>query len=268
VRALNVSAVLFLFSWMSINAEEPMIVAHRGASKDAPENTIPAFLLAWEQGADAIEGDFHLTKDGHIVCIHDGDTKRVANTNMVVRNSTLADLRTLSIVHDQENEPKVTVIPTIAEVLAIIPQGKTIYVEVKCGVEIIPGLLMEIDKSGLKEDQVVFISFKEAVIQELKARAPQYKTSWLCSFNKQKSGAITPSSETVLSTLERIRADGLSSNITVPESLIETLRKQGYKWHVWTVDEPNTAKRMKALGAASITTKAPRIIKEAETGMF
>ena len=51
-----------------------MIVAHRGASQHAPENTIPAFELAWKNGADAIEGDFQLTKDGHIVCIHDENT--------------------------------------------------------------------------------------------------------------------------------------------------------------------------------------------------
>ena len=74
-----------------------MIVAHRGASRDAPENTIPAFKLAWEQGADAIEGDFHLTKDGNIVCIHDGNTENVSNTNLVVRESTLAELRKLDV---------------------------------------------------------------------------------------------------------------------------------------------------------------------------
>lgn len=239
-----------------------MIVAHRGASRNAPENTIPAFRLAWEQGADAIEGDFHLTKDGHVVCIHDGDTKRVSTTNRVVRNSTLADLRTLSIVHGPGDEFKGTIIPTISEVFATIPEGKTIYVEVKCGVEIIPELLKEIDKSGLNAEQVVVISFSESVIQELKSRAPQYRASWLCNFHKQKSGEVTPSSETVLSTLKRIHADGLSSNTAVPESLIEAVRKQGYKWHVWTVDDPKTAKRMKALGAASITTNIPKILSE------
>ena len=51
-----------------------MIVAHRGASDDAPENTLQAFHLAWLQNADAIEGDFRLTKDEQIVCIHDEDT--------------------------------------------------------------------------------------------------------------------------------------------------------------------------------------------------
>ncbi len=51
----------------------PLIVAHRGASYDAPENTLAAFRLAWEQGADAIEGDFFLTSDGQILCLHDKD---------------------------------------------------------------------------------------------------------------------------------------------------------------------------------------------------
>lgn len=69
---------LILLSWafLPVDAQTPIIVAHRGASKAAPENTLKAFHLAWEQGADAIEGDFHLTKDGKIVCIHDGNTKR------------------------------------------------------------------------------------------------------------------------------------------------------------------------------------------------
>ena len=51
-------------------------VAHRGASQEAPENTLASFRLAWEQGADAIEGDFYLTKDQRIVCLHDANTKR------------------------------------------------------------------------------------------------------------------------------------------------------------------------------------------------
>ena len=74
-----------------------MIVAHRGASSDAPENTLPAFRRAWELGADAIEGDFRLTKDGRIVCIHDKDTKRVADAKLVVSDATLAQLRTLDV---------------------------------------------------------------------------------------------------------------------------------------------------------------------------
>ena len=62
----------------------PLIVAHRGASSDAPENTLRAFRLGWEQGADAIEADFHLTRDGQLVCMHDATTGRTANADWKV----------------------------------------------------------------------------------------------------------------------------------------------------------------------------------------
>ena len=78
-------------------AQIPDIVAHRGASYDAPENTIAAFKLAWEQGADIAEGDFRLTADGEIVCIHDQDTARVSDDYLVVSKSTLAQLRRIEV---------------------------------------------------------------------------------------------------------------------------------------------------------------------------
>jgi glycerophosphoryl diester phosphodiesterase len=246
---------------MSTSAGQPMIVAHRGVPGAAPENTIPSFKLAWEQGADAIEGDFHLTKDGHIVCIHDDTTKKVSTTNLVVNKSTLAELRELDVGVRKGETFKGTRIPTIAEVFSIIPEQKMIYIEVKCGVEIITPLLKEIAKSGLTEEQILIISFHEKVLQELKVQAPKYRTSWLCSFKKQKTGVITPSTETVMNTLKRIDADGLSSNTDIPESLIETVLQQGYQWHVWTVDDPKTASRMKVLGAKSITTNVPKTIR-------
>src|SRR5205085_3299316 len=63
----------------------PLIVGHRGASADAPENTLAAFRLAWEQGADAIEMDLRLTRDGRIVVFHDEDLRRVAGTKNKVK---------------------------------------------------------------------------------------------------------------------------------------------------------------------------------------
>ena len=80
-RAFLTSLVLF-FGHLSFG--KPLVVAHRGASFHAPENTLPAFKLAWEQGADAIEADFLLTKDGHIVCIHDRTTKRFCDSWMAL----------------------------------------------------------------------------------------------------------------------------------------------------------------------------------------
>ena len=251
------SADVVLPKIISSHANEPLIVAHRGASRDVPGNTIPAFQLAWKQGADAIEGDFHLSKDGEIVCFHDADTERVAGTQLVVRQSTLAELKQLDVGASHGAAFKGTRIPTIAEVFATIPQGKKIFIEVKCGAEIIPTLLNEIDQSGLTQEQIVVISFNKEVIQQLKIKAPQYKASWLCSFKKQETGEITPSLATVLKTLKQIQADGLSSNTAVPASVIEAVSQQGYEWHVWTINNLKTASRMQALGVLSITTDVP-----------
>ena len=77
-------------------AEAQMITAHRGASYDAPENTLASFKLAWEQGADAIEGDFYLSADKQIVCIHDADTQRTAGMKLVVERTPLKAATILS----------------------------------------------------------------------------------------------------------------------------------------------------------------------------
>src|SRR6516165_6861811 len=74
------------------------IVGHRGASHDAPENTLAAVRLAWEQGADAAEFDVRLTRDHRVVAIHDTDTGRTAGgANRVVAESTLAELRSIDV---------------------------------------------------------------------------------------------------------------------------------------------------------------------------
>lgn len=242
---------------VAINAQQPQIVAHRGASRDAPENTLPAIRLAWEQGADAIEGDFHSTKDGAIVCIHDGNTKKVAERNLLVRKSGLPELKALDVGAYFGADFKGTTIPTIAEVFATVPMGKQIYVEIKCGPEIIPALLDEIRKSGLSTDQIVVISFEKAVIQAFKSRAPQFKASWLCSFRENNSGEVSPGLKSVLSTLADINADGLSSNVEIPKAFVAAVKGKGFDWQVWTVNDSKTAKRMKAWGAQSITTDVP-----------
>ena len=255
--------MIVLFACTPLNAHEPLIVAHRGASRDAPENTIPAFELAWKQGADAIEGDFHLTKEGKIVCIHDANTKKVAGRNLVVSKSTLAQLRELDVGAYRGNDFKGTAIPTIAEVFATVPQGKKIYVEIKCGAEIIPQLLKEVDKSGLKKEQIVMICFKKNVIQALKTKAPQYRAYWLASFRKDKSGKITPSIQSALGTLSQIKADGISSSKNVIDhAFVNRIKEKGYEYHVWTIDDVKTAKRFKMWGAQSITTNAPGYIKK------
>jgi glycerophosphoryl diester phosphodiesterase len=240
---------------------KPLIIAHRGASHDAPENTLPAFELAWAQDADAIEGDFLLTKDNRIVCIHDGSTERLADRNLVVRQSTLEELRKLDVGSWKHKKYKGTRIPTIAEVFATIPKGRKIFVEVKCGKEIIPYLVKEIESSQLKTEQVVLICFKQEVVQAFKQALPKNKAYWLSGFKKDKEGVWKPSLETVLATLKGSKADGLDSNKNVPGEIAKKIMKVGYEWHAWTVNDVATAKKLKSLGIHSITTDRPALIK-------
>jgi len=252
--------IVFLFL-CKVCWSDPLIVAHRGASHDAPENTLPAFELAWKQGADAIEGDFLLTKDNRIVCIHDGSTKRLADRNLVVRGSTLKELRELDVGSHKNVSWEGTRIPTIAEVFATIPDGKKIFVEVKCGKEIIPYLVKEIGKSELKTEQVVLICFKQEVVKAFKQALPMNKAYWLSSFKKDKEGAWKPSLETVLATLKATKADGLDSHKDIPAAAARKIMKEGYEWHAWTVNDVATAKKLKSLGIHSITTDRPELIK-------
>ena len=151
-RAFLASLVLF-FEYLSFG--KPLVVAHRGASYDAPENTLPAFKLAWDQGADAIEGDFLLTKDGHIVCIHDRTTKRFCDQDLVVSKSTLKQLKVLDVGSWKNEKYAETRIPTISEVFSTVPDGKKIFVEVKCGIEIIEPLAKEIKKKKLGCERII-----------------------------------------------------------------------------------------------------------------
>ena len=238
---------------------DPLIVAHRGSSFDAPENTLPAFRLAWEQGADGVEGDFLLTKDAQIVCIHDASTKRLADKNLVVSKSTLQELRALDVGAWKHEKFKGTKIPTISEVFATIPKGKKIFVEVKCGPEIVPFLVKEIRKANLETDQVRLICFNTKVIKSFKEYMPNHKAYWLSGFNK-KNGSWKPSVDQVITTLQNCKADGLDSQHTIPPEFSKSVINAGFEWHAWTINDARTAQRLAKRGIDSITTDRPKLI--------
>jgi len=242
------------------------IVAHRGASRDAPENTIAAFELAWKQGADAVEGDFHLTKDRRIVCIHDSTTKRTAGANLVVAKSTLAELRKLDVGKWRGAKWSGQRIATLEEVLAIVPAGKRILLEIKCGPEIVAVLKKVLDSSRLTRQQTIVISFNAKVIAEAKKQLPRHKAVWLTGLRKdKKTGRWSPSLQKVLDTLKKTGADGLgcqAAPAAVNRSFMSEFRSRGLELHVWTVDDAKTALYFQELGAASITTNRPAWLRE------
>ena len=238
---------------------EPFIVAHRGASGEAPENTLPAFRLAWEQGADAIEGDFHLTRDGRIVCFHDSNTKKLTARNLTLRKSTFAELQTLDAGSWKDEKFSGTRMPSLEEVLATVPPEKKIYIEIKSGPEIVPPLLKVVTASGLADGQIVIISFDEKVVKSVKEKRPDWTVNWLYGFDKRARNAPDKELPRLLGILKTIKADGLGSSTLADlhKKHLDALSKAGFQHHVWTVNDPAVARRFLEMGCRSVTTDFP-----------
>lgn len=243
----------------------PLIIAHRGASADAPENTVESFALAWEQGADGIETDLHLTRDGYLVCLHDADTERASGVRHVVRRTDLATLRHLPIGYQVGSVRKPARIPVLDEVLARIPPEKSIFLEVKCGPEALPVLDEAITASTLQPDQITVISFHPQVIREWKQSHPTMEALWLVSPEQAGSPLSSSCIDRWIEELQEIGADGLSSNQAVPidAAMVATLRAAGFSTHVWTVDDAVRAVTLSQAGVRSVTTNTPARIVHA-----
>lgn len=244
-----------------------VIVAHRGASHDAPENTLASFQLAWQQGADGIEGDFYLTKDGQIVCIHDPDTTRTGGKKLVVKESTLAELRALDFGSWKGPQFAGEKIPTFAEVLAIVPEGKLFVIELKSGPEIIPVMKAELERLKPKGVKLLMISFDDKTVQACRREFSNARVHWLTGYKQNKeTGVWSPSEAEVAERLRNSHADGLGtqgSREVVTSDFLAKLRQAGMKeFHAWTIDKPEDARYFQSLGAVGITTNRPQYIRE------
>ena len=238
----------------------PLIIGHRGASRDAPENTLESFRLAWKQGADGIEADFRLTADGRIVCMHDATTGRTTGVGLKVADTSLNDLRRLDAGDWKGAAWSGALIPTLDEVLAAIPHGTWFFIEIKSGAEIIPHLERVLRASGLSPERIRLLSFSSDLIAELKQRLPDWHTCWLCDYRHTLLNNIwLPSRKHVLDTLNRSGAAGLASanRPFLDRDLVEEIKGLGKEIHVWTVDRLPAAQRLRALGVDSIMTNRP-----------
>lgn len=258
-------SILLPTSILAQTVRTTRVVAHRGASFDAPENTLAAFRLAWKQQADGVEGDFYLSRDGHIVCIHDDTTERTSGVNLSVADSTLAELRQLDVGSWKNRRYAGEKIPTLPEVLETVPQGKLIVIELKVGPEIVPPLKRVLNDAKFPPEQVLIISFKEETIAESKRVLPNIKAHWLTGYKPDDDvGPWTPTAEQIVKTMNRIKADGLGSQArraVFNENMVQMLRKAGVaEFHVWTVDNPVDAEFYESIGAYGVTTNRPDVI--------
>jgi glycerophosphoryl diester phosphodiesterase len=244
------------------------IIGHRGSSFLAPENTRASMQLAWQEGADAIEGDFRLTRDGQIVCLHDASLKRTTGVDRRVVKCTLEEVRTFDAGSWKGPQFVGERIPTLAELFATVPPGKRIYVEVKCGLEIVEPLYELINATNLPPEQIVLIGIQLPIITEVKKAIPQCPAYWVVEFRRAETGQWQPNSREIVGLAERAGLNGLDLMATGPidAPLVKRIKAAGLGLCVWTVDDPLRARKLIDLGVTGITTNRPGWLREQLNG--
>ena len=258
-------STLLLASCAATKDTGPLIVAHRGASYLAPENTLASFNLAWQLGADLIEGDFYLSQDGVIVSHHDDTTERTAGVDVALNKQTFAELRALDVGAWKDPKWMGERIPTLRDVMATVPKNGSLLIEIKTDARIVPALATILEQCDLRRNQLIVICFDEHVIAQTKNRLPWIKALWLSGFKEESPGQWTPTVDKLISTAKRIRADGVDLNANldvIDQAFVARVREADLELHVWTVNDPEIAKLLIDLGVDSITTDRPGWLRE------
>ena len=235
------------------------IIGHRGASEDAPENTLAAIEEAWKQQADGVEIDVRMSSDGRLVCIHDNNLFRTTGKNGLIENTSLKEIKKLDAGSWRGKEWTNSMIPSLEEVLEKIPEGKQIFIEIKCGIEIINELIKSIKTSKIDLAMVSIISFNKDVLERIKRAIPRITANFLISFDNNRPFDVN----LLTSQIEKAGLDGcgVQAHPCLTKHLVDSLKDINKKVHVWTVDQPEQAKLYYKLGLSSITTNTPGKIK-------
>lgn len=236
----------------------PEIVAHRGFSYVAPENTRAAILLAWRVGSPAAECDVYLTKDQRIMLMHDKSAKRTSGVDIKMEEADSAELEKLEVGSWKDPNYAGEKIPYLEEIIETIPEERTLFIEVKSGPEIVPYLKAVIDQSG-KEAQLVIISFNVDVAAAAKAVMPKIPAYWLVSTEENTlTGKPIPHGFHLIQTAAEKGLDGLNlHHAGITAEFAEQARKSNLKLYAWTVDDPQEAQRLEQMGICGITTNRP-----------
>jgi glycerophosphoryl diester phosphodiesterase len=263
-------ALILLYGLLSVTARAAEIVAHRGASADAPENTLASFKLGYAQGADADELDIHLSRDGNIVVLHDVDTKRTAGVDRKVVDQTFEELRKLDVgaFGNWQGKGFAEKIPTLDEVLSLVPKGKKLFIEIKCGTEVLPALEQSLRRAKTTPDQTVIITFGYEVAEAAKRRFPDRQVYWLFDYKPDKATGKYPDVDDLIGKAKAARLDGLNLNEKFPldAATVAKIHAAGLKLYTWTVDDAAKAQNLIRAGADGVTTNRPAALRRELAG--
>lgn len=232
------------------------ILAHRGASGYAPENTLEAFALAAQLGADGVELDVHLSSDGEIVVIHDERVDRTTNGIGLVSEMTLSQLKALNACNGMGGLTAHNTIPTLREVYELLsPTGLMINTEIKTDALLYDGIcekLTALEKETGMEGRIIYSSFNHNTILEMKKVNPDAKTGLLYVEALANPWAYAKS----------IGADALHpdkfSTLNYPE-IMEICNQQGIETNIWTVNTAEDLEFLMRHGATSVITNYPAL---------
>lgn len=255
IKALLFFLLIFIFCNMAVSAQE--IIAHRGASYIAPENTLASVKLGYELNADAVEVDVHLSADNRIMVIHDADSKHTGgNPGKVIRETNSEELRKFDVGSWKNAEYQGEKIPFIEEVLEIVPEGKLLVIELKSSSEIVPYLREVLIKSGMQK-QLILISFDKEAIIKAKSLMPNIPAYWL--LHNYKKYNLTQAIEIAKTN----NLQGLDVYFKlVDEDFMKKMKAADLEVYVYTVNDPKVAKELSKLKVKGITTDRPDFLRD------
>lgn len=258
-----------------LNTHAVEIIAHRGASYDAPENTLSSVKLGWERQADAVEVDVFLSKDNRIVAIHNKNTNHTTGYDGLVKEMKWSELQKLDAGSWKDKKYKGEAIPLLSAILATIPKGKYLVIEIKCGPEIVQPLADLFKKANLAPEKTTIISFSYDVVLSVKKEFPKRMVHYLCNLKKDKiSGELRPSVESLVQRAIDAKLDGVSignmgfDGAAEDDQLSHYLKKlrsetekRNFGLYAWTVNDPHIAQTLISHGFDGITTDRPLYLR-------
>ena len=229
------------------------IFAHRGESYYAPENTIESIKLAWVNNADGIEIDVRLTSDKKIVVIRDRNTKRTTGIYGQIKSRSLRELKDID-----------SSIPSLEEILAIIPKNKTIMIEIKCNTEIIIPLKKLLSTAPLASAQILLAGFGLKKMSVVKKAFPDYRVFRIKRIDSENLIFKSLRIDRMVAACRKNGLDGLSLSYSrwLTKKNADKIKESGLKLFIWTVDNPRRALRLKKLGVDGIISNRSGFLKE------
>jgi glycerophosphoryl diester phosphodiesterase len=240
------------------------LIAHRGASFDAPENTLAAVRLAWRQRADAVEVDVHLSRDGELVVIHDFNTRKTTGVNRKVTDLTLGEIRALDAGSWKGPAWKDEPIPTLEEILTTLPVRKQLFIEIKARADTVSALKKAFTRAHFRPEQITLIGFSLTAMKSLKRAFPKIEVCWIAKLKRHWRTRRSPDPDRLAQKIRDADLDGLDlcANEAITPAFVKKIHSAGLTVYVWTVDTRTKAEKMIRAGVDGITTNRPAWLRE------